>query len=179
MKICTKCKIEKEDTEFRLSRYKRKSDGVLSLNSSCKKCESKDALERYKNKEDLTTHKIKKRIYDRNRKIELRKDPFWRLKNNISRSVCKYVNNTNSKKGGRKTEEIIGVEIEQIRIHLEKHFKPGMTWDNYGEWHIDHIKPQCLFDFTNPEEIKECWNIDNLQPLWASENLSKGGKYFG
>jgi len=50
-----------------------------------------------------------------------------------------------------------------------------MSWDNYGEWHIDHIKPVSLFD--ELENVNVVNSLDNLQPLWASENLSKGNKY--
>jgi hypothetical protein len=52
-----------------------------------------------------------------------------------------------------------------------------MTWENHGKWHIDHIKPGALFNLINIEEQKKCFHYTNLQPLWASENLSKGCKY--
>lgn len=63
--------------------------------------------------------------------------------------------------------------------HLEKQFTQGMTWENYGEWHVDHKKPMALFEFTSTddEEFKECWKLDNLQPLWEKDNLSKGPRY--
>ena len=60
------------------------------------------------------------------------------------------------------------------------YFNDKMTWDNYGEyWHIDHIKPQSLFNFESFEddEFKECWALDNLQPLSAEENRKKSNKY--
>ena len=62
---------------------------------------------------------------------------------------------------------------------LESQFKDGMTWYNYGEWHVDHIKPISLFNFKHPtdNEFQECWSLDNLQPLWAIDNLSKGSIY--
>ena len=54
-----------------------------------------------------------------------------------------------------------------------------MTWDNYGEWHVDHKKPMTLFEFasTDDEGFKECWSLDNLQPLWEKDKLSKGVRY--
>ena len=51
-----------------------------------------------------------------------------------------------------------------------------MSWDNHGEWHIDHIKPISLFDLTKIEEQQICFHYTNLQPLWAKENISKGGR---
>jgi hypothetical protein len=63
--------------------------------------------------------------------------------------------------------------------HLEKQFTEGMTWDNYGQWHVDHIRPMSSFNFTSLDdpEFKECWDLSNLQPLWETENLSKGSRY--
>jgi hypothetical protein len=58
-----------------------------------------------------------------------------------------------------------------------------MSWDNYGRkngikcWEIDHIRPCCTFDLSKPKEQKKCFYYTNLQPLWATENLKKGGKY--
>ena len=58
--------------------------------------------------------------------------------------------------------------------HIESQFEPWMTWDNHGEWHIDHIIP--LASATTKEEIKKLCHYTNLQPLLAEENLSKGDK---
>ena len=59
---------------------------------------------------------------------------------------------------------------------LEKKFKPGMTWENHGTvWHIDHKIPIAVFNFEKPDDIdfRLCWSLKNLQPLEASENMSK------
>lgn len=60
--------------------------------------------------------------------------------------------------------------------YLSLLFSDGMSWDNYGEWHIDHIIPCAAFDLSNPTEQKQCFHYTNLQPLWAYENKSKGAK---
>lgn len=73
--------------------------------------------------------------------------------------------------------ELLGCSINFLKQHLENKFKPGMSWSNYGQWHIDHIKPCALFDLSIPEQQKICFNYRNLQPLWAKDNLSKGSKY--
>lgn len=74
-----------------------------------------------------------------------------------------------------KTIELLGYSALELKIHLESLFKEGMSWENYGEWHIDHIKPVSLFNKETPMSIVNA--LENLQPLWASENLSKSNKY--
>ena len=72
----------------------------------------------------------------------------------------------------------LGYTIHHLRSHLQKQFRDGMTWDNYGtHWHLDHIKPRCEFDFNKKVEFKRCWSLENLQPLTIHENLTKGGSY--
>jgi hypothetical protein len=71
------------------------------------------------------------------------------------------------------TIELLGCSIEKLKQHLESKFKPGMSWSNYGKWHIDHIKPCARFDLSKPNEQKKCFHYTNLQPLWAEENLKK------
>lgn len=70
-----------------------------------------------------------------------------------------------------------GYSLEELMSHLELRFEPGMTWENYGAWHIDHIKPCALFDHADPEQVKACWSLSNLQPLWAADNVKKGSRY--
>ncbi len=70
----------------------------------------------------------------------------------------------------------LGCSIDELKTRLESKFINGMTWTNYGEWHIDHIKPLSKFDLTNREQLLEACHYSNLQPLWAFDNLSKGNK---
>ena len=73
----------------------------------------------------------------------------------------------------QKTIELIGCDIEFFKAHLESLFTEGMSWDNYGEWQIEHIKPCCSFDLTLPENQLICFNYKNTKPLWKAENLAK------
>lgn len=75
------------------------------------------------------------------------------------------------------TIKLTGCTIEYLMECLELQFQEGMTWQNHGEWHVDHIRPCCSFDLTKPEEQAKCFHHSNLQPLWASDNTTKGGKW--
>ena len=75
------------------------------------------------------------------------------------------------------TLEYLGADVQTIKQHIENKFKENMFWDNYGEWHIDHIKPCIQYDLSKEKEQKKCFNYKNLQPLWAKDNLKKGDKY--
>lgn len=74
------------------------------------------------------------------------------------------------------TMELVGAEKKVVMEHIENLFLPGMSWENMGEWHVDHVKPCASFDLSNPEQQKQCFHYTNLQPLWALDNLSKGDK---
>lgn len=72
-----------------------------------------------------------------------------------------------------KTEELVGCSIGFLRGWLESKFVDGMTWENIGEWHIDHVLPCASFDLSDLEQQHKCFHYTNLAPLWAADNLSK------
>ena len=75
------------------------------------------------------------------------------------------------------TLQLLGVpNAEFLWNHLEKQFQSGMTRENHGKWHIDHIIPCTAFDLTDPEQQKKCFHYTNLQPLWAIDNMKKSNK---
>jgi hypothetical protein len=83
---------------------------------------------------------------------------------------------TNKKFGRLFVNGPIGCALAELSAHLEKQFKNGMTWQNYGQWHIDHIIPCAKFDLTDSEQQRKCFHFSNLQPLWAIENIVKSNK---
>ena len=89
------------------------------------------------------------------------------------RQICR----DNNLRKNETTIQSLGCSAKFFALYIEKQFKPGMTWENYGVWHIDHMKPWAIIDFNNKEEIAQCRHYTNLQPLWWWENLKKGGKY--
>ena len=72
---------------------------------------------------------------------------------------------------------LVGCPVGFLRSYIEGKFERGMTWENYGEWHVDHIRPCASFDLSDKEQVLQCFNWRNLQPMWASENISKGANY--
>ncbi|MFA5195601.1 MAG: hypothetical protein WC401_07365 [Bacteroidales bacterium] len=104
-----------------------------------------------------------------------RSTPEGKLRTTISNAMCASLKGS---KAGRHWKDLVGYTIDQLKKHLEKRFQPGMSWENYGKWHLDHRVPQSVFNFETPEDIdfKRCWALKNLQPMWAKENKSKGAK---
>lgn len=132
------------------------------------------------------THKEEKKQYDKfhrkeiNQQVRKRyhKNPKIRLHNSFRTRIKRSLKKRGGSKNGYPWEKIVGYTTQDIIKHLERQFKAGMNWHNYGKWHVDHIKPVALFNFTSYEddEFQECWALENLQPLWAIENLRKGTK---
>lgn len=82
------------------------------------------------------------------------------------------------RKARRSWMTLVGYSVDELTTHLERQFSRRMTWQNYGKWHIDHIRPISSFAFDGPEDegFKAAWALTNLRPLWASENLTKRAK---
>jgi hypothetical protein len=75
-----------------------------------------------------------------------------------------------------KTFETLGCSYEDFKQHLERQFTKGMTWDNHGQWHIDHVVPLSKFDLTDRSQFLKACHYTNLQPLWAIDNIRKSNK---
>lgn len=102
-----------------------------------------------------------------------------RLEASIRTGVSKGI--ANGSKASRRTFDLLGYTVDQLMRHLERRFQPGMSWDNYGEWHIDHIIPLSAHNYETPDDIdfKKAWALKNLQPLWAKENIRKHARIDG
>jgi len=118
-------------------------------------------------------------IQDRRRertRYRLKNDPIFKLKCNVRTRIRLYVKRGLAKKT-LPTSILIGCSWEFLKTHLEKQFKPNMNWANYGKWHIDHYRPMASFNLFSQNELLECCNFSNLQPLWAIENLRKSDNF--
>jgi hypothetical protein len=117
-------------------------------------------------------NKDKRREYKNNYSTQkLKTDILFKLKRNVRIRINKFLKNKKDN-----SSDIVGCSYLYLKEHLEQNFKDNMSWDNYGEWHIDHIKPLSKFDLTKPEEFKQACHYTNLQPLWAVDNLRKGNR---
>ena len=80
----------------------------------------------------------------------------------------------------KKTLELLGCSQTFLKHYIQKQFTKGMSWANYGKWHIDHVIPIDYFvkkcNFNSVKIQKKCFNYKNLQPMWAVDNLRKGAK---
>lgn len=81
----------------------------------------------------------------------------------------------NGGKNGRSWERLVGYRLDDLIAHLERQFLKGMSWENMGEWEIDHIRPKSSFSYQSSDdpEFRACWGLSNLRPLWFVDNRSK------
>lgn len=159
-KICGKCKQEKNLDAF--CSNKRKRDG---LHYYCKSCTS-EINKTYK-KEWRKNGGMQKEL------ASLEANPIRRAKKRIRSLVSISITKAGYSKK-TKVFSILGASFDVVKEHIELKFKPGMSWDNHGEWHIDHIVPLSSAD--SEDGLIALNHYTNLQPLWASENLHKGSK---
>jgi len=189
MKTCNTCNIEKELSEF--FNEKKYKDG---LSRKCKYCR-KQYLKQYnlKNKDAIAEKQrqyqlknrdrinINRRIYKLKNREQINKqqterkktNPLFKLSCNIRNLIYQSIKNQGCKKN-TKTANILGCDFETFKAHLEKQFTKGMSWDNQGEWHLDHIYPVSLA--RDEAHLIELNHYTNFQPLWAFDNISKGNK---
>lgn len=73
--------------------------------------------------------------------------------------------------------KLIGCSKQQLISHIESKFGRGMSWQNIGDWEIDHIIPCSAFDLSRADEQRKCFHYSNLQPLWRSDNRRKHAKF--
>lgn len=140
------CKVCNEYSDYRVYKYD-------TLHIDCKNCTSK-----------RTNKYFKKR---------LKEDDLFRFVTNARQLIYQSLKNKGYKKGS-KSERILGCEWDFFKEYIERQFKDGMSWNNYGKWHLDHIYP--ISKATSYEMALELNHYTNFQPLWAFDNLSKNDK---
>jgi hypothetical protein len=196
-KICKVCNLEKDILDF------NKQKGQVTYR--CKKCLSEYNKKYYKQNQDKikkqtqtfrennpeyikdwrqnNPNKMKKQkrawlekhrdLINQKERHKRKTNTEYKIKKNLRRRVNQVITKNNKSDS---TMQLIGCSVYQLIKHLEQQFVDNMGWENYGEWHIDHIKPCASFDLNDPEQQKRCFHYTNLQPLWAEDNLRKSDK---
>jgi len=184
-KRCTKCKEIKKIEDF-TKKHTIKSD----IRSSCKECDKeyrKETYEHFKEYRSKYNDKNKNKIREtcknwesnnkEKRKIQKKK---YRNKNKHIFAWKSVLRNTltrmNTEKEGH-TIDLLGYSAIELKAHIEKLFTVEMSWNNYGEWHIDHIKPVSSFD--KDTEVSVVCSLKNLQPMWSTTRKINGIVYEG
>ena len=176
LKKCSKCLIEKELVEF--SKHSKTKD---TFQYWCKYC-TLNCEKKYRNKNYISivsnkkAHRSKRSIKDKRNKHEREKrarDFVYKFAVNMRNRFNSWLNGF---KKDKRTFEYINCTKQELVKYLESLFQPGMSWENYGEWHIDHVIPLSSFDRTNEEDMHKAWTKENLQPLWAIDNIRKGNR---
>ena len=192
-KECNVCGVMKLLKEF--NKKNQAKDGFQPL---CRECQKKYKKEWDKNNPDYMDkwfakipggqkayhkeHNSQPEVKAKNKKRlkEKRKNnPAYRLSVDMATVIRRSLK---GKKNGAHWEDIVGWTVKEGRAHLESLFTEGMTWENYGygkrKWNIDHVIAKYHFNITSNtcQEFKDCWALDNLQPLWQIQNRAKGNK---
>ena len=106
-------------------------------------------------------------------------DPVCRMLHRLRNRLFIAVKQCAGLKSSSQQKDLFGCSSAELRAHIEKQFSHGMTWKNYGEWHVDHKRPCASFNLTDRVQQHACFHFSNLQPLWGPENLSKGDQWDG
>jgi len=116
--------------------------------------------------------KEERREYNKQYHRQYEGSEYLKARKAISNNIYASLKVKSVKKLNR-TNEYLGCTIQEFKDYMEKLFSEGMSWDNHGKWHIDHIRPISWFDLTKEEEIFKAFNYTNCQPLWAKDNMRK------
>lgn len=153
------------DPSFREKRYSRFRESYRRNRST------------YLENQKIRKNSDKSREWYREYESKKRKtDVLWRISKSLRDRLYKAVT-----RGSKVASAItlVGCTIEELKGYIENQFKDGMSWENYGEWHIDHIRPCISFDLDMVEQQKLCFHYSNLRPIWSEENRAKGGIWQG
>ena len=127
-----------------------------------------DVVQRRRAKSKTQAEREKNRV----RMREARKTPKGAITHRMTSRIRAGL--TGARRGSG-WQDVLGYTVDDLKVHLERQFRPGMSWANMGEWHIDHILPLKLFSYSSmdDDDFKAAWAITNLRPMWAGPNMKK------
>lgn len=171
-KRCSKCKQVKKKECFGIERGRL--DGRRPYCRDCHRAVNRASIESRGRSRKSDTWKD--RFPDRAKEIARRHRS--KIHNRIHHSISARIYYRLRGKGDSRTLDLLGYGMPELMKHLEKQFLTGMSWANYGQWHVDHIIPLSSFPIESPDdpELRRAWGLPNLRPLWATENIRKNAK---
>lgn len=181
--ILEKNKKRRDNNKDYMSEYNKKyrEDNIESLKEYYKKYkeENKEYNKIWRENNSDKIKEYRKRYSKSESSKKHRKNWYKSIKKRCPHILAwrTILTNTLKRFGKKKDDEtikLLGYSSIELKEYIESLFVEGMSWDNYGEWHIDHIKPVSSYDPETPVDIVN--SLKNLQPLWAFDNLSKGNK---
>lgn len=164
-----------ESSKASKRKYKQSEKGKNTNREYLQSENGKEARKRYSESEKYKTYQKEYSGSESGRKARKK---FYK-KNKLSCNMSTMIGQSlKGNKAGRHWETLVPYTLEDLKQHLENLFQLKMSWNNYGEWHVDHKIPKSIFKFTSHEdkEFQKCWALKNLQPLWAEENQRKYNK---
>jgi hypothetical protein len=166
-KDCMSC-VKEKAMQWALANKEHRADYL-------KNWESKNRAKIRENKTKYRDdNREKTRLYHREYQVKIRAlNPIQKLKHNLRNRINLAVRKKSWVINGG-SEKLLGGSYDDVMNYLTSKLKKGMTWDNYGEWHIDHKIP--LASAKTAEELIALCHYTNLQPLSAFDNKSKGSK---
>ena len=205
-KVCSKADCHKAGIAQPIEGFSKNKSTSDGLKSKCKKCANTRQAEYYANNREQkkaynAEHRSRPEIKaqraeyqaayralpeNKERRNQRKRDRYnsdsvYRTKCILSRSIRRGLKANGGTKCG-KAFDYLPYSPEELNKHLEKQFDEHMNWDNHGTyWHIDHIKPHVMFNYDSLDhpDFQKCWALENLRPLKASENISKGSLWEG
>ena len=165
-------KVSMKKYESKPETKKRKSENHKKWSEN-----NRDHLNEYHQKwreKNIDKHREYKRKYQQHLRDT---DPIYKLISYFRTAIYQVLKESNVEKN-KHYFDVLQYTPEELIKHLELQFKDDMIWENYGEWHVDHIKPISSFNIVEmgDEEFMKCWSLDNLQPMWGEENIRKSNK---
>jgi hypothetical protein len=170
IKKCLICNLEKSLKDYRINR--KSNDNFSNI---CLDCLPKNSWTKEKQRisekkyRDNNPDKMKEKYKIQSKNINRR------VRDSLNHRISDALFSKNIRKSN-KTFYYLGCDIHFLKKWLSYLFEENMSFDNYGEWHLDHVKPCSSYDLSNENEILECFNWKNIQPLWKSDNLKKNSK---
>lgn len=169
-KECNSCKLNKP-----IISYKTNSKSKDGLFYKCNDCWKPVQWNKEKQKEAEKKYIENNREKIREKWRRQGKTINKRLRDTLNHRLSEMFQSQRSYKKN-KTLQYIDCNLEFLKKWFEFQFETDMTWENYGDWHIDHVLPCTYFDLHIEEDQKQCFNWKNLRPCWKLENIKKGDK---